>query len=114
MMWVSELLRADGRTLRQRFTVYLKHAVMNCEPDAMRLCKIAFGSGRTAPGPTARVGLPLAAAWDSMEIGDFVWRMSCVCKIVRKKMCSVELEEMELVDDLTATDASFTYADAQS
>ena len=85
VMWVSELLRADGRTLRQRFTVGLKHAVTNCEPDAMRLCKIAFGSGRTAPGPTARVGLPLAAAWDSMEIGDFVWRMSCVCKIVRKK-----------------------------
>ena len=109
VMWVSELLRADGRTLRQRFTVGLKHAVTNCEPDAMRLCKIAFGSGRTAPGPTARVGLPLAAAWDSMEIGDFVWRKSCVCKIVRKKVCSVELEEMEHVDDLTATDASFTY-----
>ena len=102
-------MRADGRTLRQRFTVYLKHAVMNCEPDAMRLCKIAFGSGRTAPGPTARVGLPLAAAWDSMELGDFVWRTSCVCKIVRKMTSSVELEEMELVDDLTATDASFTY-----
>ena len=44
-----------------------------------------------------------------MEIGDFVWRKRCVCKIVRKKVCSVELEEMEHVDDLTATDASFTY-----
>ena len=85
VMWVSELLRADGRTLRRRFTAGLNNAVTNCEPDAMRLCKLAFGSGRTAPALTARVGLPLAAAWDSMEIGDFVWRKNCVCKIVRKK-----------------------------
>ena len=28
---------------------------------------------------------------------------------MRKKVCSVELEKMEHVDDLTATDASFTY-----
>ena len=109
VMWVSELLRADGRTLRQRFTVGLKHAVANCEPDAMRLCKIAFGSGRTALGPIARVGLPLSAAWDAMEMCDFVWRKSCVCKLVRKAACSVELEEMAPVDDLTTTDASFTY-----
>ena len=32
-----------------------------------------------------------------------------MCIIVRKMTSSVELEEMELVDDLTATDASFTY-----
>ena len=50
----------------------------------------------------------------SMEIGDFVWRKGCVCRIVRKMTSSVELEEMELVDDLTASGVSFTYADAQS
>ena len=32
-----------------------------------------------------------------MEIGDFIWQKRCVCKIVRKKVCSVELEEMEHV-----------------
>ena len=49
VMWVSELLRADGRTLRTRFDRDLQRRVRNCEEEALRLCMVAFGHGRTRP-----------------------------------------------------------------
>ena len=38
VMWVSELLRADGRTLKHRFGHDLQRRVDNCEDGALRLC----------------------------------------------------------------------------
>ena len=49
VMWVSELLRAGGRTLRTRFDRDLQRRVRNCEEEALRLCMVAFGHGRTRP-----------------------------------------------------------------
>ena len=46
VMWVSELFRTDGITLRDRFTTNLAAREQWCEPDAIRLCDIAFGRGR--------------------------------------------------------------------
>ena len=51
VMWVSELFRADGATLRGRFMFNLAARARRCEPDAIRLCGIAFGRGR---GPAKR------------------------------------------------------------
>ena len=49
VMWVSELLCADGRTLRSRFDQDLQRRASNCEVDALRLCMVSFGHGRTRP-----------------------------------------------------------------
>ena len=75
VMWVSELFRADGVTLRDRFISNLAARARRCEPDAIRLCSIAFGRGR-GPGNKSirpRVGLPTPAAWDVVSIGSYVW-----------------------------------------
>ena len=72
VMWVSEPFRADGRTLRTRFAAGLRQRIRNCEADTQRICNVAFGRGRIAPGPRGRVGLPRAAAWDVIEVGEFV------------------------------------------
>ena len=72
IMWTSELLRADGRTLRTRFAADLVRRARNCETDALRLCNIAFGRGRTSPGPRSRVGLPLPAAREVIGVGEFL------------------------------------------
>ena len=45
-MWVSALFRADGITLRDRYTTNLAARERWCESDAIRLCEIAFGRGR--------------------------------------------------------------------
>ena len=63
VMWVSELLRADGRTLKDRFGHDLQRRIDNCEDDALRLCSIAFGSGLKSPSLRPRVGRTLRAAW---------------------------------------------------
>ena len=63
VMWVSESFRADGTTLRGRFTTNLAARARRCEPDAIRLCNISFGRGR-GPGNQSgqpRVGLPTPA-----------------------------------------------------
>ena len=70
VMWVSELLRADGRTLKHRFGDDLQRRIDNCEDDALRLCSIAFGSGLKSPSVRPRVGRMLRAAWDGVREGD--------------------------------------------
>ena len=74
VMWVSELFRADGITLRDRFMFNLAARARRCEPDAIRLCDIAFGRGRGPANKSARprVGLPTPAAWDVVGIGSYV------------------------------------------
>ena len=74
-MWVSEMFRADGIKLRGRFTTNLVARARRCEPDAIRLCNIAFGCGR-GPGNQSgwpRVGLPTPAAWDAIGVGSYEW-----------------------------------------
>ena len=74
-MWVSELFWADGITLHDRFMSNLAAHARQCEPDAIRLCNIAFGRGR-GPGNKSirpRIGLPTPAAWDVVGIGSCVW-----------------------------------------
>ena len=102
-MWMSELLRADGRTLRTRFAAGLRQRIWNCEADAQRTCNVVFGRGRIAPGPRGRVGLPRAAAWDVIEVGEFVWRDNCVCEVTERRAdgALVRVKEM-MIDDMTA------------
>ena len=72
-MWVSELSRADGVMLRDRFMSNLAARAQRCEPDAIRLCNIAFGRGRGPENKSIRprVGLPTPAAWDVVSIGSY-------------------------------------------
>ena len=56
VMWVSERIRADGRTLKDRFDRDLQRRIGNHEDDALRLCSIAFGSGPKSPSVRPRVG----------------------------------------------------------
>ena len=84
IIWTSELLRADGRTLRTRFAAGLMRRVRNCEADALRLCNIASGRGRTLPGPRSRVGLPLPAAWEVLDVGEFLWWTEQVCEVMEQ------------------------------
>ena len=74
-MWVSEVFRAGGTTLRDRFTTNLAARERRCEPYAIRLCDIAFGRGRGLGNQSnrPRVGLPTPAAWDIVDIGSCVW-----------------------------------------
>ena len=104
VMWVGELLRADGRTLRTRFAAELRQHIWNCEADAQRICNVTFGRGRIiAPAPRGRVGLPRAAAWDVIEVGEFVWRDNCVCEVTERRAggALVRVKEM-MVEDMTA------------
>ena len=75
VMWVSELFRADGITLRNRFMFNLTARARRCEPDVIRLCDIAFGRGRGPANKSARprVGLLTPAAWGVVGIGSYVW-----------------------------------------
>ena len=82
VMWVSELLRADGRTLRTRFDRDLQRRARNCEEEAFRLYMVAFGHGRTRPGTRRRVGIPKPALWTVLEAGELLWRAGTVCVIV--------------------------------
>ena len=81
VMWVSELLRADGRTLRSRFDRDLQRRARNCEVEALRLCMVAFGHGRTRPARRRRVGIPKPALWTVLEVGELLWRDNAVCEI---------------------------------
>ena len=72
-MWVSGLLRADGRTLKHRFGDDLQRRIDNCEDDALRLCSIVFSSGLKSPSVRPRVGRMLRAAWDGVREGDGIW-----------------------------------------
>ena len=55
VMRVSELFRADGITLRDRFMFNLAARARRCEPGAIRLCGIAFGRGRGPENKTFSV-----------------------------------------------------------
>ena len=115
-MWVSEMLRADGRTLRTRFAAELRQRVRNCEVDAQRICTVAFGRGRTAPGPRGRVGLPRVAACDVIEVGEFVWRDNCVCEVIGRRAdgALVRVREMMIADmAASASVHAFGGADTQ-
>ena len=52
VLWVSELLRADGRTPRRRYSEQLRAA---SGADEARLKRIRFGPGRSEAGPTRRI-----------------------------------------------------------
>ena len=87
VMWVSGLFRADGATLRDRFMLNLAARARRCEPDAIRLCSIAFGRGR-GPGNKSirpRVGLPTPAAWDVASTGSYVWHDGALGRIRAKE-----------------------------
>ena len=80
-MWVSEPLRADGRTLKHRFGHDLQRRIGNCEDDALRPCSIAFGSGLKPP-VRPRVGRVLRAAWDGVRAGDgYIWHGGVLCGV---------------------------------
>ena len=94
VMWVSELLRADGTTmLRGRFMTNLAERARRCELDAIRLCDIAFGRGR-GPGNQSgqpRVGLPLPAAWGVVGVGSYVWHEGELGHVRAKKHASTTI-----------------------
>ena len=81
VMWASELLRADGRTLRARFGKHLRQKVGNLEDDSMRLT-IAFGTGLKEPAMAPRVGFMTRAAWDRVREGELIWHDDTVCEVV--------------------------------
>ena len=70
VLWVSELLRADGRTPRRRYMAQLRAA---SGADEARLRRILFGPGRVEAGPARRVGLPTLEAWTTVRTGDWLW-----------------------------------------
>ena len=72
-MWVSELLRADGRTLRNRFSDGLQRRIDNCEADALRICSVTFGSGLKSPSVRPRVGRMVRTAWGCVREGNYIW-----------------------------------------
>ena len=103
VMWVSKLLQAGGRTQRAKFHGELLRRAQNLEVEAMRLCTVAYGHGRTAPGHRRRVGLPTCAAWDARGVGDMVWREGAVCVIVRRDAESARVRVLGmLLCDFTA------------
>ena len=85
VMWVSELLRADGRTLTHRFGHDLQRRIGNYEDGALRLCSIAFGSGLKSPSVRPRVGRVLRAAWDGVRAGDCIWHGGVLCGVRQRR-----------------------------
>ena len=71
-VWVSELLRMDGRTLRTRFDRDLQRRACNCEEEALRLSMVAFGHGRARPARRRRVGILKPALWTVLEAGELL------------------------------------------
>ena len=78
VLWVSELLRADGRTPRRRYSAALRAA---SGADEARLRRILFGPGRSEAGPARRATLE---AWTTIRVGDWIWRGSSPFRV-----CSV-------------------------
>ena len=77
VLWVSELLRADGRTPRRRYSGQLRAA---SGADEARLKRILFGPGRSEAGPTRRVSATLEA-WTTVRVGDWLWRGSAINQV---------------------------------
>ena len=104
VMWVSKLLQTDGRTLRVKFHDALLRRAQNLEVEAMRLCPVAYGHGRTTPGARRRVGLPTCAVWDELGIDHMLWREGTVCVIARRDAESARVRVLNmLLCDFTAT-----------
>ena len=82
VMWASELLRADGRTLRARFGKHLRQKVGSLEDDSMRLSSIVFGTGLKEPAMAPRVGFMTRAAWDRVREGEYIWHDDTACEVV--------------------------------
>ena len=79
VLWVSELLRVDGRTPRRRYSAQLRAA--SGEEEA-RLRRVLFGPGRLEAGPARRVGLPTLEAWTAVRTGDWLWVDSVLNQVV--------------------------------
>ena len=91
-MWVSELLRADGRTPKHRFGHDLQRRIDNCEDGALRLCSIAFGSGLLkSPSVRPRVGRALRAAWGDVRAGEYIWHCGVLCEVQQLGSLTVSL-----------------------
>ena len=111
VMWVSELLQADGRTLRTRFNRDLNRRVRNCEPGAMQLCTVAFGLGRTTPARRKRAGFPRPALWSVLGVGDRLWRDDKVCVIIQRQASSALVRVLERIEhDDTTSKSVCTFA----
>ena len=110
VMWVSELLCADGRTLRSRFDRDLQRRVRNCEVEALQLCMVAFGHGRTRPARRRRVGIPKPALWTVLEVGELLWRNNTVCEITLKNADSACVRVLGTFFDLTAPSSVYAFA----
>ena len=78
VLWVSELLRADGRTPRRRYSDQLRAA---SGADEARLKRLLFGPGRSEAGPTRRVGPATLEAWTTVRVGDWLWRGSALNQV---------------------------------
>ena len=102
VMWVSELLRADGRTLRSRFDRGLQRRARNCEVEVLRLCMVAFGHGRTRPARRRRVGIPKPALWTVLDVGELLWRGDAVCVITSMNADSACVRVFNMICDYTA------------
>ena len=61
VLWVSKLLRADGRTPRRRYSEQLRAA---SGADEARLKRILFGPGRSEAGA--------CEAWVTVRVGDWL------------------------------------------
>ena len=110
VMWVSELLRADGRTLRSRFERDLQRRARNCEVEALQLCMVAFGHGRTRPARRRRVGIPKPALWTVLEVGEFLWRNNTVCEITFLNADSACVRVLDTFFDLAAPSSVCAFA----
>ena len=78
MLWISELLRADGRTPRRRYSEQLRAA---SGADEARLRRILFGPGRSEAGPARRVGPAMVEAWTTVRTGDWLWLGSALDQV---------------------------------
>ena len=78
VLWVSELLRADGRTPRRRYSEQLRAA---SGADEARLRRVLFGPGRSEAGPARRVGPVTLEAWTTVRAGDWLWVGSALSRV---------------------------------
>ena len=102
VMWLSELLRVDGRTLKNSFGHDLQRRIDNCEDDALRLCSIAFGSGLKSPSVRPRVGRMLRAAWGGVWASDYIWHGGVLCAVRRPGSTTVVLTTYDRSDRTVA------------
>ena len=90
---MSELCRAEGITLRDRFMFNLAACARRCEPDAIRLCDIALGRGRGLENKSIRprVDLPTPAACDVVSIGSYVWHGGVLGRVRAKGLAGTTI-----------------------